>query len=237
MDMTDAPKAPSSNSSPNSYASLAMPLLALIQPTALSFPPLSAPSAHPPTTSALSAVHIAALECLNNIFLSLASSPSPSISAEVNSGLQIWNAIWAALELVGTQTGPGQERRQEFWEIAVGVLWNVGRIWKGVLVRLVSLQFDHLVTGLTLTFFLLHTAREQRTNLSPPTTLHRDVQHPTQSQIYRDPRIARSKPFIHRRKQGHRRFPTLHSPFPRYAIAHWNRTDGPSRQLYHRHLL
>ena len=135
METTEEPKAPAST---NSYASLAMPLLALIQPTALSFPPLSAPSAHPPTTSALSAVHIAALECLNNIFLSLASAPSPSISAEVNSGLQIWNAIWAALELVGTQAGPGQERRQEFWEIAVGVLWNVGRIWKGVLVSSLS---------------------------------------------------------------------------------------------------
>ena len=113
---------------------LVSPLLSLVQPTSLSFPPLSAQSIHPPTTSALSAIHIAALECLNNIFLSLATVPIPSVSADPNSGLKIWNSLWSALQLVGTETGPGQEKREEFWEVAIGVLWGIGRVWKGSLV-------------------------------------------------------------------------------------------------------
>ncbi|KAF9451411.1 ARM repeat-containing protein [Macrolepiota fuliginosa MF-IS2] len=112
---------------------LVNPLLALIQPSALSFPPLAAPSPHPPTTSALSAVHITALECLNNVFLSLASSRKPEVAADVTSGAKIWNDVWSALAAVGTQTGLGQERREEIWEKAVGVLWGVGNVWKGSL--------------------------------------------------------------------------------------------------------
>ena len=126
--------ASSGKTSPPFLTTLVSPLLALVQPTALSFPPLASPSIHPPTTSALSAVHICALECLNNIFLSLTTSSDPSIAADVNSGLTVWNGIWSALSLVGTQTGLGQERRQEFWDVAVGVLWGIGRIWKTSLV-------------------------------------------------------------------------------------------------------
>ncbi|KAF9015727.1 armadillo-type protein [Cyathus striatus] len=99
-------------------------LLALIQPTSLSFPPLAAPSPHPPTTSVLSAIHVCALECLNNLFLSLATSSQPTIASDKDAGRS----------LVGTQTGPGQERRQEMWSVGVGVLWGVGNIWKGSLV-------------------------------------------------------------------------------------------------------
>ncbi|KJA28497.1 hypothetical protein HYPSUDRAFT_129419 [Hypholoma sublateritium FD-334 SS-4] len=130
VSMDDEPTTPT-NSSPSFVTNLVAPLIALIQPTALSFPPLAAPSMHPPTTSALSSVHISALECLNNIFLSLATSPNPSVSSDVNSGITVWNGIWAALGLVGTQTGLGQERRQEMWDIAIGVLWGVGNVWKG----------------------------------------------------------------------------------------------------------
>jgi hypothetical protein len=122
------------NDSPSFLTTLVAPLLSLVQPTSLSFPPLSAQSIHPPTTSALSAIHIAALECLNNIFLSFATAPIPSVSADPNSGLTVWNGLWSALRLVGTETGLGQERRQEFWGVAVGVLWGVGRVWKGSLV-------------------------------------------------------------------------------------------------------
>jgi len=122
------------HTSPAFLTSLVAPLLALVQPTALSFPPLAAPSIHPPTTSALSAIHISALECLNNVFLSLTVTPNPAVSSDVNSGLTVWNGIWAALSLVGTQTSLGQERRQDMWEMAVGVLWGVGRVWKGSLV-------------------------------------------------------------------------------------------------------
>ncbi|KAF5352474.1 hypothetical protein D9756_005865 [Leucocoprinus leucothites] len=118
---------------PTFITSLVNPLLALIQPSTLSFPPLAAPSPHPPITSALSAVHVSALECLNNVFLSLASSRKSEIAADVASGTKIWGDIWSALAAVGTQTGMGQERRQEMWEKAVGVLWGVGNVWKGSL--------------------------------------------------------------------------------------------------------
>lgn len=118
---------------PTFIPALVNPLLALIQPSALSFPPLAAPSPHPPITSALSAVHISALECLNNAFLSLASSRKIDVAADVTSGRKIWNDIWSALAAVGTQTGLGQERRQEMWAKAIGVLWGVGNVWKGSL--------------------------------------------------------------------------------------------------------
>lgn len=118
-----------------SYLStLVTPLLSLIHPTSLSFPPLSAQSIHPPTTSALSAIHIAALDCLSNVFLSFATAQNSSVLVDLNSGLTVWNGIWSALRLVGTETGPGQERRQEFWDVSIGVLWGVGRVWKGCLV-------------------------------------------------------------------------------------------------------
>ncbi|KAJ7076033.1 armadillo-type protein [Mycena belliarum] len=109
---------------------LVAPLLALIQPTTLSFPPLAAASPHPPTTSALSAVHLAALECLNNIFLALARGGAP---CDVTEGRTVWDAVWAALGAVGTQTGLGQERRSAMWEVAAGVLWGVASVCRGSL--------------------------------------------------------------------------------------------------------
>lgn len=121
--------------------SLVKPLLALIQPTPLSFPPpTGGPSPHPPTTSVLTAIHICALECLNNIFLSLASparahTPLATPGVDRDSGVQIWNEVWLALAAVGTDIrGPGQERRGEMWAAAVGVLWGIANVWKGVLV-------------------------------------------------------------------------------------------------------
>ena len=114
--------------------SLVHPLLALIHPIPLSFPPLAAPSPHPPTTSALSAIHVNALECLNNVFLSLATTSNPDVAADHASGQKVWDEIWAALEVVGTETGLGQEQRQRMWEVAVGVLWGIGNVWKGCLV-------------------------------------------------------------------------------------------------------
>lgn len=56
----------------------------------------------------------------------------------------VWRQVWAALEAVGTDVdGPGQERRREFWEVAVGVLWGVAVVWKGVLVSVFS--YRHLM--------------------------------------------------------------------------------------------
>jgi hypothetical protein len=114
-------------------STLVSPLLALIQPTSLSFPPLATPSMHPPTTSALSAIHICALECLNNLFLSLTTSRAAAVSADKQAGMTVWSAVWSALKLVGTETGLGQGRRQEMWETAIGVLWGIGNVWKGAI--------------------------------------------------------------------------------------------------------
>jgi hypothetical protein len=113
---------------------LVEPLITLIQPVRLSFPPAAGQSSHPPTTSVLSAIHVSALECLNNIFLSLGASPSSGLAAAPASGKHIWDSVWAALGGVGTEITRGQERKQEMWEIGVGVLWGVGNIWKGSLV-------------------------------------------------------------------------------------------------------
>ncbi|KAG6830892.1 hypothetical protein H0H92_014043 [Tricholoma furcatifolium] len=125
---------PAQNSSASFLPTLVAPLVALLQPTSLSFPPLAAPSPHPPTTSVLSAIHISALECLNNIFLSLSASGIPGIATDHNAGRQVWDGIWSALAIVGTETGLGQERRQEMWHVVVGVLWGIGNVWKGSLV-------------------------------------------------------------------------------------------------------
>lgn len=113
---------------------LVEPLITLIQPVRLSFPPTAGQSSHPPTTSVLSAIHVSALECLNNIFLSLSASPNSGLAAASASGKQLWDSVWAALGSVGTEITRGQERKQEMWEIGVGVLWGTGNIWKGSLV-------------------------------------------------------------------------------------------------------
>ena len=138
------PKKPAS--APSALPSIVEPLLALIQPTALSFPPSAGGvSPHPPTTSALSAIHITALECLNNIFLSLATPAQLEArgfasDADKDAGPKIWQEIWKALGAVGTDVdGPGQERRREMWQIGVGVLWGVSILWKGILVSNLTL--------------------------------------------------------------------------------------------------
>lgn len=110
-------------------------LLTLVQPTFLSFSSASDPSIHPPTTSALSAIHVNAFECLNNVFLSFSASPNAALAADEDAGRGVWSEIWAALLKVGLDTAPGQERKWEIWEIAMGVLWGVGNIWKGKIVR------------------------------------------------------------------------------------------------------
>ncbi|KAI0706300.1 ARM repeat-containing protein [Cerioporus squamosus] len=138
IDMTveDASPATQAPQPPAFFTSLVAPLLKLVHPTALSFPPLGSPSPHPPTTSALGAIHISALECLNNIFLSMATSLGgrPSGLAPEN-GRMVFDAVWRALAAAGTDiSGPGQERRKQMWDIGVGVLWGVGNIWKGALV-------------------------------------------------------------------------------------------------------
>ncbi|KAJ7743939.1 armadillo-type protein [Mycena maculata] len=129
IDMAIDDASPDSNTPAQTLPALVAPLLALIQPTTLSFPPLAAPSPHPPTTSALSAIHLAALECLNNIFLPLVrGGPADAVG-----GRAVWDSVWAALGAVGTQTGLGQERRRAVWEVAAGVLWGVASVCRGTL--------------------------------------------------------------------------------------------------------
>ncbi|KAI5117703.1 hypothetical protein M0805_003193 [Coniferiporia weirii] len=129
---------------PSFLPTILAPLLALTQPTSLSFPPLlqssasaaPAPAVHPPTTSALGAIHVSALECLNNVFLALALAheKDPAVRADVDAGRRVWDAVWAALGAAGLEGGRGQERRREMWEVAVGVMWGIGGIWKGSIV-------------------------------------------------------------------------------------------------------
>jgi hypothetical protein len=113
------------------------PLLALIQPTLLSFPPVGGgASVHAPTTAALGSLHVCALECLHNLVLGLATRGA-SVGGDKAAGAQVWAQVWAALDAVGAPAaapGPGQERRGEMWETAAGVLWGVAGIWKGGLV-------------------------------------------------------------------------------------------------------
>lgn len=145
---------------PSALPSIVEPLLALIQPTPLSFPPTTGGvSPHPPTTSAFSAIHICALECLNNIFLSLA-TPAQLQSqgfvsvADREAGPRVWQEVWRALGVVGTDVdGPGQERRREMWQIGVGVLWGISILWKGVLVSILTLS------GLSMMSLILGTPR------------------------------------------------------------------------------
>lgn len=135
LDESTGPREDTRRSSVTRLPELVQPLLALVQPTFLSFPPPSNPSIHPPTTSVLSAIHVSAFECLSNIFLALSASPSAEIAADENAGCGVWSAIWAALSKVGVDFAPGQERKREVWEVAVGVLWGIGNIWKSKLVR------------------------------------------------------------------------------------------------------
>ena len=133
---TQEDKAQSSNIS--HIQKIIEPVLQLVTPTELSFPPISntAVVSHPPTTSALSAVHIRALECLNNFFLSLSvRGPNPEIALDIDSGRRVWDLLWSALSAVGVDIdGRGQERRKEMWEVGVGVLWGISNVWKGRIV-------------------------------------------------------------------------------------------------------
>jgi hypothetical protein len=141
--MIDEPSGrPSGDSAFAQLSPLLEPLLHLAQPIALSFAPADGPSPHPPTTSALGAVHVCALECLNNLFLGLAAAQRPAISANAQAGAAVWGQLWAALLAAGTSEGPGQERRRDMWETGVGVLWGVASVWKGVLVGCSPVALD-----------------------------------------------------------------------------------------------
>jgi hypothetical protein len=122
-----------SQSNISRFAFLVPPLLSLIEPTHLSFPPSSSPSIHPPTTSVLGAIHLCALESLNNLFLSLATSHRSLTDTEKAQGATVWGSLWTALEKVGDPREAKSTKEQKlFWETAIGVLWGVSIVFKGV---------------------------------------------------------------------------------------------------------
>lgn len=151
----DAPQTNGSSShnppkKPNDYLQALIPtLLPLIRPTSLSYAPPFQQSLHPPTTSALSALHIATLECLNNVALTLADAldgVSPEATGMSNGAshdsiaslaMKTWGEVWMVLAAIGKPegVGAGPERKKEAWLVALGVLWAVARICRGHLVR------------------------------------------------------------------------------------------------------
>jgi hypothetical protein len=117
------------------FAFLIPTILSLIEPTHLSFPPPGSPSIHPPITSALGSIHLCALECLNNLFLSLATSHRHITDAERAQGMTIWNSLWTALQKAGDLRSATITKDQRlFWETAIGVLWGISIVFKGIIV-------------------------------------------------------------------------------------------------------
>lgn len=132
-------------------------LARLTHPTSLSFPPSSAsqPSPHPPTTAALSVVHLRALEALNNLMLTVAAaaadSPAalkalPALQAGSDGQVQAtWEGVFAiVLPLVAEQdvlSQRGQEMRGEVLAAACGAAWGVAKVALADLVRLFCLSF------------------------------------------------------------------------------------------------
>lgn len=131
---------------PHLVGALRLPerLTALAQLTPLSFPPTgSEPSIHPPTTAALSSLHLRALEALNNIFVTthaaLAGSPSSELVglAAALPATGLWEALFAIVSAAGSDaaalTARGQEMRREVMEAALAAAWGVVKTSPGTL--------------------------------------------------------------------------------------------------------
>lgn len=142
------------DSTNNLISVLTSPLVKLITPTTLSFPPTPLdPSPHPPTTAALSSIHIRALECLNNLFLAIdenddASQSGALTDADRQEANVVWISVWKALAQIGKVVTEGKfstiggfGKKREMWEIAMGVLWGIARIGRR---HLVSYNFCYL---------------------------------------------------------------------------------------------
>ena len=154
-EMTEDPPQTNGSSShngpkkPSDYLQVLVPtLLPLIRPVSLSYAPSFQQSLHPPTTSALGALHIAALECLNNASLTLADAHGgiPLEGTGITNGaghdsiaslsMKTWGEVWTMLMAIGKPegVGAGPERKKEAWLVALGVLWAMGRICRGHMV-------------------------------------------------------------------------------------------------------
>ncbi|KDN49105.1 hypothetical protein RSAG8_02458, partial [Rhizoctonia solani AG-8 WAC10335] len=112
-------------------------LLSLSTPTSMSFPPpttITTEPTHPPTTSALTAVHISALECLSNLLLSFPTSDTGPVNpATADVAVAAWPRAWSTLN--SSINAPlSADRRLELSVAALGVLWGLARLARGVLV-------------------------------------------------------------------------------------------------------
>ncbi|CAE6442616.1 hypothetical protein ACGC1H_007560 [Rhizoctonia solani] len=112
-------------------------LLSLSKPTPMSFPPpttITTEPAHPPTTSALVAVHISALECLSNLLLSFPTSDTGPVNpATADVAVAAWPCAWSTLNS-SINAPSSTDRRLELSVAALGVLWGLARLARGVLV-------------------------------------------------------------------------------------------------------
>ncbi|TXT07458.1 hypothetical protein VHUM_03178 [Vanrija humicola] len=133
-----APTVKTTATLPTLLGALRLPerLSALAQLTPMSFPPTGAqPSLHPPTTAALSTLHLRALEALNNLLLtvaaSLAGGADPSIAALIPAA-GIWATVFGIISAAGEDasalTARGQEMRLEVLEAALGCAWGVSKV-------------------------------------------------------------------------------------------------------------
>lgn len=125
-------------------SSLTRPLLALSHPTTLSFPPPASAPTHSPTTSILGRIHVHALECLNNLFISLNADEVDLPEGSAKEAAGIWNEVWSVLggsvrKQSEWEVGAGVETRKEMWEVGAGVLWGLARIAKEELVGFVNM--------------------------------------------------------------------------------------------------
>ena len=148
----------------SSDKNLHIKLIKLSYPTELSFPPLdpNSPSIHLPTTAHLSAVHVRALEALQNLLLSLARyapSPSSPTSEEDNEAwkslkLQLKDSLiesWQALFEIGNAIEPGnvnnftlktQTSRFSCIENLIGCMLGISKVLSEDLVSLLYNVLD-----------------------------------------------------------------------------------------------
>ena len=189
MATDETPTASQSNLS--QFTFLVPPLLSLIEPTHLSFPPPGSPSIHPPITSALGAIHLCALECLNNLFLSLATSHRSLTDTEKAQGATIWSSLWSTLDRVGDpRAGKSTKEQKTFWETSIGVLWGVSIVFKGVIVP--EEDQVELLTGLSDAY----TGNDQM-KVKLVGTLECLAQHPHSTVANRVRHSVSPQPFVH----------------------------------------
>ena len=207
MATDETPTTPQPNLSHLTF--LVPPLLSLIEPTHLSFPPSGSPSIHPPTTSALGAIHLCALECLNNLFLSLATSHRSLTDTEKAQGATIWSSLWAALDRVGDPRAAKSTKEQKsFWETAIGVLWGISIVFKGAIVPEEG-QVE-LLTGLSDAY-----AGNDQMKVKLVGTLECLAQHPQSIDANRVGCAFSSQPLVHvinPSNTGHRQLSRIVAP-------------------------